>query len=500
MRDKRRADTNIDTNEIVPTYIRVGKDEMNLIELPFTLLSSRNPDRHAIVERHWQGVGEDGRTREFYKIVTGHPQFGLPTFQAEEVYIALMELTNRQGFSNRRVHTTQYEVLKIMRWTGGSRYRALIRALDQMGAVWISTNAFWNNKASSYEKVGFGIIDDYRFFEQERKGRRKKRGDDQPLSFVDWNQILFDSFKRGFIKTLDPDVYFSLSTNTAKRLFRYADKHLYRREIQEIDLFRLAFDKLEMSSNYRYPSQIIRELKHAIAELKEKKLSKIRIVKSKTTASGYKVVFSPITNPQVQVPQLELDFEFDSPSKAEEQRSAEEELDAEVAALASELQKRGISKSQSQKLSKRYPDRIGAKLQMFDLLLEQQSSLVQKNPAGWLVRAIEEDYQPSKHQIREHERKKRRWEAEDRKARWLEHREVLIQTDLANWDKTSPEERAKGPLGFWIAVEKSGGPQPTPEQIEAKRQELIDNLPKTDEEKREYIALNYPEEPPDDFE
>jgi len=39
-----------------------------------------------------------------------------------------------------------------------------------------------------------------------------------------------------------------------------------------------------------------------------------------------------------------------------------------------------------------------------------------------------------------------------------------------------------------------------PERIEAMKRELIDNLPETDEEKREYIARNYPEEPPDDFE
>ena len=213
-----------------------------------------------------------------------------------------------------------------------------------------------------------------------------------------------------------------------------------------------------------------------------------------------KAVFSPITKPQVQVPQLELDFKLDSPSKAEEQGAAEEELDAEAAALASELQKRGISKSQSQKLSKHYPDRMVAKLQMFDLLLEQQSPLIQKNPAGWLVRAIQEDYQPPKEQMRGQERQKRRREAQDRKARWLQHREQLISQDIADWDKTPPEERVVGPLDFWIVGERINGRQPTPEQVEVKRQELIDNLPETDEGKQEYIARNYPVDPPDDFE
>ncbi len=43
------------------------------------------------------------------------------------------------------------------------------------------------------------------------------------------------------------------------------------------------------------------------------------------------------------------------------------------------------------------------------------------------------------------------------------------------------------------------GKIPTPEQIEIKKQELVNSLPQTDEAKWEYIAQNYTEEPPDDF-
>lgn len=47
--------------------------------------------------------------------------------------------------------------------------------------------------------------------------------------------------------------------------------------------------------------------------------------------------------------------------------------------------------------------------------------------------------------------------------------------------------------------ETINGRTPTPEQIGAKKQRLIDSLPKTDDEKWEYITQSYSEDPPDDF-
>lgn len=47
--------------------------------------------------------------------------------------------------------------------------------------------------------------------------------------------------------------------------------------------------------------------------------------------------------------------------------------------------------------------------------------------------------------------------------------------------------------------ETINGRTPTPKQIKVKKQRLIDSLPKTDDEKWEYLAQNYSEEPPDDF-
>ena len=70
------------------------------------------------------------------------------------------------------------------------------------------------------------------------------------------------------MKRLDTNLYFSIRTPLARRLFRYADKHANgRRGGIEIDLFTLAFDKLVMRGNYKYASSLMQKLKPAIDEV-----------------------------------------------------------------------------------------------------------------------------------------------------------------------------------------------------------------------------------------
>lgn len=274
---------------------RTGKDEMNLIELPFTLLTKRNPKNLKTIERHWTSKGEDNKEKKFYKIITGSDKWGLPTFIGEEVYLACMELSHRQGFQNRKVYTTKYELIRLMGWVmNGESYKRLIKAFNQLGGLWITTNAFWDNKQKKYREIGFGIIDDYMFFEEEKKGRKNRFGEkDSPLGTFSWNEKFFEhSLQKDNIKTLDTSLYFSLTSHAAKRLYRFFDKRLYRQDTFEIDLFKLAFEKMEMIGNYNYPSEVVRKLNSAFTELRDKSLFEVE-VKTSNTDSGYKVCVKP---------------------------------------------------------------------------------------------------------------------------------------------------------------------------------------------------------------
>ena len=61
------------------------------------------------------------------------------------------------------------------------------------------------------------------------------------------------------------------------------------------------------------------------------------------------------------------------------------------------LQDFGMSKAAANKLARSYPEaHIVDKLELAQWLVDTESSLVAKNPAGWLRKAIEEDYTPPK--------------------------------------------------------------------------------------------------------
>lgn len=363
---------------------RTGKDEMNLIELPFTLLAKRNPKGLKTIERNWFGKGEDGKERKFYKIITGSDKWGLPTFIGEEVYLACMELSYRQDFKDREIHTTQYELINLMGWPiGGSSYKRLIKAFNQIIGLKIVTNAFWDNQNKKHVQLGFGLIDDYCFFEDEKRGRKNNYQQlSIPLGYFHWNEIFFNqSLKKNNIKTLNTGLYFSLKNYISKRLYRFADKKLYNQQSFEIDLFRLAFEKLEMTGNYQYPSKVIEKLQPAIKELETRGIVEINIEQSKTE-SGYKVCFSPIVKPQILVKQI---------GEKKEKKEKEREKETEKLAPPTETQAQNLvsyfhtkTDPQSQHVA------TGKELQQAQDLLDQYGEEKSKQIINYSIKQAQE--------------------------------------------------------------------------------------------------------------
>jgi hypothetical protein len=84
-----------------------------------------------------------------------------------------------------------------------------------------------------------------------------------------------------------------------------------------------------------------------------------------------------------------------SPTTNREQETIEQETDVVVAVVAKDLENFGIAQSAVTKLMQSYPAAyIREKVAMAQGLVAAGSCLVSQNPAGWLRRAIEEDYSP----------------------------------------------------------------------------------------------------------
>ena len=257
-----------------------SRDEMNLAEFPLTVLSTRtNPHIKTLEFRDSQRL-KTGELVEREWIITGADKFGLPTSTDDDVVLGLMCLSMETGFRERKVHFTRYELLKILRWsTEGRSYSRLTKSLDRLSGVRIrATNAFFDNSLKAYQTVNFGIIDAYEInderSERDPSSHEQRRhvglGRGEKIkSFFVWSDLMFDSFKNGFIKKIDLDLYFHLRSAVARRLYRYLDKHFYYRDTLERPLMTLAFEKLGLSRTYKYVSSVKQQLEPALDELIE---------------------------------------------------------------------------------------------------------------------------------------------------------------------------------------------------------------------------------------
>lgn len=248
-----------------------GRDEMNLVDLPVFLLSTRTqPGVHV---RQYE-IEEFDRTQHRpvrrRLTVTGDAHHGLPSSAAEEVYLGLLHHTRAwNDFSEAVMFFSRGELLKTLGWGDrNSAYQRLARSFDQLCGVRLKCENFWrDNRAREYRSVeNISLIDYYRF----RDSRNRRTGTyRETLSEMRWGAALFESFDAGYLKKLNLDVALGLKP-LARRLYRLLDKHFHppKRTRLVYNLRELAHERLGMSRNYDV-AQIRRYLEPAIHELVE---------------------------------------------------------------------------------------------------------------------------------------------------------------------------------------------------------------------------------------
>ena len=89
------------------------------------------------------------------------------------------------------------------------------------------------------------------------------------LSRFTWNEVFFNSFQSGYLKTIDWGLYTCLESAISKRLYRFLDKRFYHSGSIDVDLKDLAFNSIGLSNEYNV-AQIKRTLMRGVAELEAK--------------------------------------------------------------------------------------------------------------------------------------------------------------------------------------------------------------------------------------
>jgi hypothetical protein len=256
------------------TPIAVGRDEINLAEFPFVLLSKR---------RGFKLTAEEGargpKRRDSFHIekirthngailkqswrVMAPADLGLPYGNDIDIVIALISLSYERGLE-RSIRLKRSELIERMKWhKNGHSYSALEEGLRRFfGVRIIAENAIYNKKKDKYESSsegGFGIIASYsKVYDKEDTDR---------LLEIVWDEFLWRQLRDGNIIPLNEGVFFSLKTNTSKALYRFLNRKMQANINFAIDLHDLAHVHLGTSEDRGSPSQIKQQLKPALEEL-----------------------------------------------------------------------------------------------------------------------------------------------------------------------------------------------------------------------------------------
>src|SRR3954447_15592512 len=246
------------------------RDELNFAEFPLASISTSLPKDQKTLEFTDEIFDKSVNKRVTRKLtITASDKYGLPTAMDDEVILGLVQLTGRTDFSNRRVFFTRYELLKLLNWADTTRnYHRLEQSLNRwLGVTLYYEKAWWSKEEQSWVNEGFHILDHVQILDQERQRRASKRDIEQAgkSSFV-WNEVVFSSFKAGYIKQIDFEFYKNLESAVSKRLYRFLDKRFYHRNRLEFELRPFSCDHIGLSKNY-HNGELKRVLAPAIQEL-----------------------------------------------------------------------------------------------------------------------------------------------------------------------------------------------------------------------------------------
>jgi Replication initiator protein A len=415
----------------------LGKDEMNLAEFPITLLTDRVPKNQK--EAVYQDVIYDALTGRALtrKLTISAGNYGLTTAVDDEVILALIQLTKQKNhFTQRKVEFSRSELIQMLGWQRkGASYERLLQSFQKWTSVYLQyENAWRDNSTKTWKTVGFHIIDKFELNDS------RHAGDQTELlpSHIVWNEVIFESFQAGYLKPLDYDLCVGLSNSTAKRMYRFLDKRFHHKPDWTFDLKEFAHEHIGLGRNYEGQIQLRRKLQPGIAELERVGFLEplpaadrfrqndgrwmIRLVRRgadpRAVPGREPAPESPEPSPATGTPPARP-----SPPAAKGRPAGQSHTPAVQPGPGQQLMDRGVTAITALRLIKEYePEAILRQIEIFDWRVDTRDQSIQKNPAGFLVQAIQFDYAPPPGFVPKAERQRQQ---EQQQARQRQEAEAL---------------------------------------------------------------------------
>ncbi len=471
--------------------------ECHFLELPFFSLSWRGLNEKSETVFRYEEVRE-GEKGIFEWHVTSNVRYGYPTpFDRRTVRAidaVIYEKIRESGYPvENPISFSIYHLADLMRskTRGGRFYQDIKQSLIRIVATTVeSRGSFWLKDKKRWIHDVFHLYDKVRF-----AGEETEDGDGANTNYLWLGEFILRNINSRHVRPLNYLYLASLKSDIAGRLYELLSGKFYgliRKGGRNYNIDYSTLCQLLPIALQRYLSKAEEKLRPAHEELiKTGFLKKVEIRKGK---NGFVVVYFPGERAEELIKSTLPNEVIDNQMLVPFVREKDENI--QLSDIGQKLHSRGLSRSVAVQFCGKYPEKlIHEKIEMFELLREKGSDLISKNPAGWLRKAIEEDWKPSGEQQKAREIQARTSEEREQYARWMERRRILIEQELNKWDDTPSEERIKPRLEAWKMV-NSGI---TEEELEKRKQEYIDGLPKTDVEKQEYLSRNYPDHPPEDF-
>jgi len=274
--------------------LRLGKDEMNLVEHPFAFLKRPKPGDEIFLA--WEK--KHPRTNKIMAAswrVSGDAKLGLPGPVEERLYLVLMELSREQGWPQ-SVQFSRGDILRRLGLTiTKANYASLRQGFERLVGVRINAeNSFWNARSSDFsQNVMFALLDEVRI-NSEMPGARSGQIP-LALSSFKWSDVMHEQHLAGNVRSIHIAFALSLDLPLATRLFRYLDKHRFNGEEQrakfEIELHRLCEIHLGMAK-VKYVSKLKERLAPAHTELRNRGfLAGVEYEPMKSSPGEEKVVY-----------------------------------------------------------------------------------------------------------------------------------------------------------------------------------------------------------------
>lgn len=504
------SDTSLEESrdEILPAVIR---SEVNFLQFPFFALSWRGlKEKKETIYKYTEE--RDGEKAELEWRVMASATYGHPTPFDRTVARAfdahIDEVLKQYGYPlENPVKFSVYRIGQLLghKKVAGSTHKKIKEAMERIVSATVKSKGsfFLKDKTRRIDRT-FHPYEEVIFF-----GEEMDDGTNAETNYLKLHDFFLRNINSRHVRPLDYQYLTSLDSDLASRLYELLSGKFYGLPSDKHYL-RIGYNNLCQAlpiTPQKYYSMAKQKLKSAHEELiRTGFLSKVTYQRYKGK-QDFNVLYYLGERAKKE---LSGDLQRRSGNLPIEEQlliplmDTEPKKETPLTGIALELQKRGVSKTSAQKLANTHDAPYTTKkIAIFDSLREFNDPLISENPAGWLRRAIEQDFELSDEQKKKAQAHAQEKAEDDRRERWSKHREKLIDEKLKNWDKNL-EEHIESPFERWLMrITTVEHREPSEKEIEAKKRELKKEFAsKTKEERRDWIETREIrlDDIPDDFE